>query len=332
MSISSDAAALRTAVVMCTYNGERFVAEQIASVLAQTRLPDQLVVVDDGSSDGTWEIVQQLAGSAASAGIEVTLRRNARNLGYVANFEYALSIPDADLLFLSDQDDVWHREKLDRMTREFILRPELSLLHTDARLVDAAGQDMGHGLFEALEITADELMMEHAGRAFDVLLRRNVVTGATSAVRSGSLRAALPFPPHWVHDEWLAMSCSMTGRVDCLEEALIDYRQHDANQIGVQVRGKVQELRPRVSRRDLMRRIEKRLDAVLGTITRYGGVSGTASEAALRDRLRHARVRAHLPASAPVRIRTVLREARLGGYSRYSFGVRSIVADLLGLD
>jgi len=306
---------LRIAVVMCTYNGERFIAEQISSIRAQSRPPDQLVVVDDSSTDSTWHIVQHQCALAAEMGIEVVVRRNARNLGYVANFEYALSLANADLLFLSDQDDIWRSEKIERMVQEFMRRPELELLHTDARLVDASGRDMGCGLFEALEITSAELKLEHEGHAFGVLLRRNVVTKATTAVRREALNKAFPFPRACVHDEWLALSCSGSGRVDCLEDALVDYWQHDADWIGVRRRNS--KLRSGIPRRALMRRTEQRRPNHM---------------AALVGRLRHARVRAHLPQRPGARLKAVLREASLGGYSQYSSGLRSIVADILGLD
>lgn len=333
MSDARTAARPRTAVVMCTYNGERFVAEQIASVLAQTRRPDELVVVDDASTDGTWAILQRECAQAEVAGIAVILRRNAANLGYVANFDRALGLADAELLFLCDQDDVWHPHKIERMAQEFERRPELDLLHTDARLVDANGEPLGCGLFEALEMTPDELALEHAGRAFEVLLRRNVVTGATAALRREVVRRASPFPPYWVHDEWLALSCAMSGTLDCLEMPLIDYRQHGGNQIGIRKRSAREKLQPRrISRRGLMRSIERRLATVLDVVTAYGSGLDPVYRAALADRLRHVRVRGHLPANWRQRAIAVGGEAKAGGYARYSFGLRSIVADLLGLD
>lgn len=332
MTAAPDAMPLRIAVVMCTYNGERFVVEQIASVLEQSRPPDQLVIVDDASTDATWSILQRACVAATETGIDVILRRNEENLGYVANFDYALSLANADLLFLCDQDDIWHSHKIERMAQEFIRRPDLTLLHTDARLVDATGASLNCGLFEALGITLEALAQEHAGRAFEVLLRGNVVTGATTAVRGEAIRHASPFPPHWVHDEWIAMSCAMSGLVDCLEEPLIDYRQHGNNQIGVRKRGIWERLRPGASRRALMRNIEKRLETVLGMIEKSESGVHPIYAAALNDRLRHARVRANLPKSWRSRALKVLSEAHRGGYKRYSFGLRSIIADLIGLE
>jgi len=322
---------LRIAVVMCTYNGERFVAEQISSIRAQSRLPDKLVV-DDSSTDSTWHIVQHQCALAAELGIEVVVRCNARNLGYVANFGYALSLANSDLLFLNDQGDIWRPDKIERMVQEFMRRPELELLHTDARLVDASGRDMVCRLFEALEITSAELKLEHEGNAFDVLLRRNIVTGATTAARRDALGKAFPCPRARVHDEWLALSCPWSGRIDCLEDARIDRRRRDANHIGVRRRNSYQRLRWDLPRRAFMQRVEQKLESVLEHLHRRDGQAPPGHMAARVGWLRHARVRAHLPQRPGAGLKAVLREASLGGYSRYSSGSRSVVADIHGLD
>lgn len=320
----------RVAVVLCTYNGARFLEAQLQSLLAQSRLPDQLVIVDDASSDRSWPLLEAFRGEAESAGIELVLRRNPENLGYVRNFESALALASADLLFLCDQDDVWHPGKIERMTREFDARPGLCLLHTDARLVDEAGNDLGCGLFEALEITGDELASLHANAGFNVLLRRSVVTGATAAFRSALLQRARPFPLEWVHDEWLAVVCAVADEIDCLEDKLIDYRQHPGNEIGVRRRSAMDKFSTQGSRQQHMRSVVRRLE----TLIRY--VGPVAMRAAYREeldqRMRHARARADLPCRWTARLHWVFEEVRTGRYARYSFGMRSIVADLLGLD
>lgn len=322
---------LSVAVVMCTYNGERFVAEQLESIFSQTRPPDHLVIVDDASGDDTAGIIERVC-ARRPAGIRLTFERNGRNLGYVANFDRALALAEEDLLFLCDQDDVWHPMKIERMAREFDARPALDLLHTDARLVDASGASLGVGLFEAIEMTPDERRALHAGEGFDVLLRRNVVTGATAAARRDVIRRASPFPADWVHDEWIAIVAAMTGRIDCLDEALIDYRQHGGNQIGVQQRSRRGRTPAREARRQFMRRVEARLTTAVAQLALHRIDVLPRHARALDERLRHARVRAHLPARAWDRFRAVAAEAARGGYRRYAFGVRSIVADVLGLD
>lgn len=318
-------------VVLCTYNGERFLRQQLESLFAQQRTPDELIAVDDTSSDGTLDILNEFQRRSFEVGIHMVVVRNPRNLGYRRNFEAALALAQMPLIFLSDQDDVWHHNKIARMEAEFAERPQLLLLHTDARLVDADGVDLGYGLFEALEISSDELACIHGGQALQVLLRRNVATGATMAFRRRALEDAFPFPDLWIHDEWLALVGAINGEVDCLEEMLIDYRQHGGNQIGVRKRSLGEKFGGHgVSRRDHLRDVEVRLRQLHARLTGDGRVFESRQDL-LFQRLRHVQARLNLPSSLAARARWVLCEAQTGRYSRFSFGLRSIVADLLGL-
>ncbi|TDK20485.1 glycosyltransferase family 2 protein [Luteimonas aestuarii] len=322
---------MRVAVALCTYNGARFLQAQLDSLAAQRRRPDALVVGDDGSTDGTLEILERFAGESGT-GIRVDIRRNSRNLGFAANFDATLRRSDGDVVFLCDQDDVWHPDKIARMCGEFERRPRLGLLHTDARLVDVDGQDMGCGLFEALEMTAAEIAAEHAGRAFDVLLRRNTVTGATAAIRREALHEALPVAEGWVHDEWLALRTSLGWEVDCLPWASIDYRQHGANQIGMRRRTLREKLagidRPK---RVFMQDVADRLTLFLQRCDDAGLPLPQDRRDEILARIGHARYRAGLPTTLASRLRAVLAESRAGGYHRFSSGWRSIASDVVDL-
>jgi len=324
--------ALTTAVVMCTYNGERFLQAQLDSLLAQTRLPGQIVIRDDLSSDGTLAILEAFAAQARARGIAVDLARNAHNLGYRRNFESALASAGAQVLFLCDQDDVWHPRRIERFMAEFEQRPELALLHCDARLVDADGAPLGTSLFQALGVSRAELDGMHAGDAFAILLRRNLVTGAACAIRARLLAPAMPFPAEgWSHDEWIAMVAAFTERLDTLEEPLLDYRQHDANQMGARKTTLVQRwlgigLERQAYIAAMVRRLQQLADHVQAR-----GIGKVAQRTELQARLAHARFRSNLPASLVARWRGIGRELSLGHYRRYGSGARSLIADLLDL-
>lgn len=330
--MSADSTSLRIAVVLCTYNGERFLSRQLDSLLAQTRKPDEVVIVDDASTDGTWRLLEAWRAHVHCSELDVRLYRNPANLGYAKNFERALNLAEADLLFLCDQDDVWYAHKIERMAREFEQRPQLDLLHADARLIDAEGRSLDCGLFEAIELTGPERRAMHEGDGLRVLLRRNVVTGAATAIRRRCLAWAEPFPDGWVHDEWLAIACAVNGRVDTLEEPLIGYRQHGGNQIGVRRRTARDRMQARGTRRRLMRAIDARMTVLQTWMEERWTDAAERWREELAGRARHVRSRAHLPASWLARLAHVTREWRSGRYRRYSFGLRSAVADLLGLD
>ncbi|MBW8823861.1 MAG: glycosyltransferase family 2 protein [Xanthomonadales bacterium] len=318
---------MRCAVVLCSWNGQHYLPQQLDSLRTQTHRIDQCVLSDDGSTDGSWGLLQSFAEEQRARGSDVVLHRNAQASGYIHHFEQALARADADVLFPCDQDDVWDPGKIATMMAMFSVDPSLLVLHSDARLVDAAGAPTGRGLFDVLEVTSRELAAIHRGDAFEVLLRRNIVTGATMALRREVLALATPFAAHWAHDEWMAMIASMHGRVDTLEQPLIDYRQHAGNQIGAKGKSPLQQIGIGVSRRAYQERQVLRLREL-----EQRAASWPMTRAAVADRSRHAVARADLPASPFARIAHVGRELLRGGYHRFGSGLRSALADLSGLD
>lgn len=321
---------MRISIAMCTYNGGRFLAEQLDSLLQQQRRPDQVVVCDDGSTDNTLELLADFSNRAQAMGVAVLVHPNPRNLGYVRNFEQALALCDGDLIFLCDQDDIWHREKLQRYAQQFAARPALMLLHSDARLVDAQGRDLHCSLLDAIEVTAAELEAVHAGRAVEVLLRRNIATGATMALRRELVARALPVEAGWIHDEWLAVAAACSGgEVDCLEWPSIDYRQHGGNQIGAHRRSLRQKLAGAGPRRDFLARVAQRLESLRSRCASEGWLAA-AQDSQWRSHIAHVRARAGMPKTVLARLPVVWQQWRTGNYHRYGAGARSLVADLFG--
>jgi glycosyltransferase involved in cell wall biosynthesis len=316
-------------VALCTHNGARFVLEQVRSILEQSEPPIQVVLSDDASNDDTVALVEDLwAELAPSAAPELVILRNTVALGVTRNFQQAVEACNGELVALADQDDLWNPDRLQLMASCFESSPTLGLLFTDARLVDASGTDLGSSLFQALEVRDRDLADIRRGKAFPVLLRRNVVTGATVMFRRSLLKAALPFDPAWVHDEWLAIIAAAVSRVDWLPDRLIDYRQHGGNQIGV--------ARPTL-RYKIGRVFEPRGDRYVALAERAGhlverleSLAALSAAGAAKAKLKHQERRSELSAFRLARLVPVLREAARGGYSRYSSqGNLDILRDLL---
>lgn len=325
---------LRLSIVMCTYNGAAYLQQQLDSLLVQTRLPDEIVIGDDGSTDATMDILRRFDARASEVGVQVVLRRNPQNLGYVENFTVGLRQARGDVLFLCDQDDVWRADKLARMAAAFEVDPSLLLVHSDARLVDARGESLQCSMFDALQLGALEKQTIHVGRAFEVALRRSFVTGATAALRRELVDLALPVAAEWIHDEWLAAVAAAAGRLDVIEDALIDYRQHDANQIGARKRTLTMKWRELLLPRGRLLSDEARRLQRLEQFLQQAPFAGAA------DRTRQVEhKRAHFERRVAIgrrpywrRVPAILHEARLGCYRRYGTGVRSMLRDLLRHD
>lgn len=320
-------------VALCTHNGEEFIAEQVRSICAQTLIPDEIVLSDDASTDATVDIAIR-AVSEFQTGARPVLRvlRNRKALGVTANFAQAIAACSGEFIALSDQDDVWVPVKIERMLEVFRRQSDLLLLHTDARLVDSARRPIGYSLFLSLEVQPAELERLHHGQAFEVYLRRNLVTGATSMIRRSVLRAVLPFPPCWLHDEWLGAVASSIGRVDVLEELLIDYRQHGRNLIGARKLGVMETVAKAFAPRgathiERARKAEIWLSR-LNELIAAGVAIDAGKYEAINRRFTHQKFRATLPRGRLARVVPVLRELRTGNYSRFGRGYRGVIRDI----
>jgi len=321
-------------VALCTYNGMTYLGEQLESLLAQARRPDEIVIGDDGSTDGSLDILDAFARRAESLGMRVSLFRQPGNVGYVRNFSDMLRNATGDVVFLCDQDDRWRADKLAVMTARFESEPDLMLLCSDARLVDADGRPMGISQFDALELGVAERQAVHEGRAFDVLLRRSMVTGATAAVRRSMVDSCLPVEDGWIHDEWLAIVISTLGRLDVVEQPLIDYRQHAANQVGMRKRTPKDKWRDLVCARGGQFRAEvARMQVLEKHLAGLGGRVRPDALAKLVQRRKHFEARVEIGRHARWRrLPMVWREARDGNYACYGSGRRSMLRDLLRYD
>lgn len=329
-------APLTVSVVLCTHNGAAFIADQLASILAQRPAPIEIVLGDDDSRDDTVAIVERMVAEARTADpavtTELTVLRHSPPLGVTANFADALAHARGDLIALSDQDDIWMPDKLAIIVDRFAHDPRLRLVHTDARLVDRDGTPLGGTLLDALGITTQEKVDLVAGDAQAALLRRNLVTGATLVLRRELLEHALPIPGEWVHDEWLAaVAAGMSeqpGAVRLVPRPLIDYRQHDTNQIGAR--------RPTLSDRwaklteprdERQPRLATRTRQLADRLRERGAPAARLARAEAKHA--HEAARAGYPAARLLRIPAIFSGALRGRYGRYSRGGIDIVRDLV---
>lgn len=220
---------LSLSVAMCTYNGARFLPEQLDSIGAQTRLPDELVVCDDRSTDETVEMLQSFARKVP---FEVRLEVNERDLGSTKNFEKAIGKCAGEIIALADQDDVWLPDKLGLIESVFLARPSVGVVFSDADVVDENQVSLGFRLWASVGLSSALQNGISNGRGTQVLLNHNVVTGATMAFRCKFRNLVLPIAENWVHDGWIALFISVVADLALIREPLIRYRKQPRQQIG----------------------------------------------------------------------------------------------------
>lgn len=314
-------------VALCTYNGERFLEAQLASVALQTRRPDEVVVCDDASTDRTVDVVRRFV---MRHELPIRLYENDANLGSTKNFEKAISLARFDIIALCDQDDVWDRDKLAR-AEDAMLTSNLGAIFSDAEVVDENLHPQGYTMWQSIRFGADDQARFQRGRAFEVLLRRNVVTGTTFAFRARIRDIVLPIPERWIHDGWIAILVAATGTIGMLDNSTVWYRQHADNQIGgvrssraTEVLGNLRATRISGGLREEADRYEEVRDRLLQV-----GFEGSEAVGRLEQKVAHMRFRASLPSHRLARVSPVLHQLRSGSYSAYSRGWLSAAKDLV---
>jgi len=336
----------RISIALCTFNGESFLRDQLDSYLEQTRLPDELVVCDDGSTDATLSILREFGRRSP---FPVNIHENEINLGFAKNFEKAISLCTGALIFLSDQDDVWMPGKIKAISKRFSHDPQLGMVFTDAELVDEKLRKLGIRLF-GVPYNAQVRDTVQRGRLLETLLFRNHITGATMAFKRQLIEYVMPLPgdevPEMNHDGWIGFVSTVLGKYEFLDIPLINYRQHARQLIGVyEVKPKKEsdEPEPQWGFEEASKYVRsdiKRISALLEYFQKHKKLS--VHSAAIRKvaepiihelnrKLTHYQGRNNLPPSLFPRTKYVLKEMVSGNYHLFSNGAKSIAKDLLYL-
>jgi glycosyltransferase involved in cell wall biosynthesis len=317
-------------VAMCTFNGGRFLRPQLESIAAQDLPPDEMVICDDGSSDGSLDILREFAHLSS---FPVRLVINRERLGSTRNFEKVISSCRSEIVVLADQDDVWYRHKLRRMREAFQRSSGIVAAFSDADLIDDDSHLAGsRRLWSSLLFSSSEQRKMVRDRALEVLVKHPVVTGAAMAFRRELFDRMAPIPSNEIHDRWMSFLLAACGRFDVIDEALMQYRRHTGQQIGpgpmnllesvaVANRRGAQFYFAEIARfRQLSEKIKQQRTSFPYADDAIGWIA---------NKIRHLECRAQLPRRKFARIPQILREIANRNYWLYSGGVRSLMKDLV---
>lgn len=238
----NNASQLRISVAMATYNGEKYIEEQLLSICRQTRKPDEIVISDDGSRDATLEVVARVAASEDAQGIDfVVITDNPRH-GCGGNFEWALKHTSGDVVFICGQDDIWLSDKVACIEQVFVEHCDaLCVLH-DAKIIDGTGE-----LKELPFLTqADaDIFTEkcNEGECFklphEVLeqsVSRPIISGIAISLRRSLLNQLSPFPIY-AEDQWIEFNALLNNGCYFVNKILTYYRKHSSNTSGSRTKG-----------------------------------------------------------------------------------------------
>jgi glycosyltransferase involved in cell wall biosynthesis len=199
---------------MATYNGEIYIKEQLVSILSQLTNQDEIIISDDGSTDRTLDIINFFDDDRIKV-----YKNNSGRSGYTGNFINALSFAKGEIIFLSDQDDIWNHDKVSLMLEQL---NKYDFVVSDATVVNQNLKVLHRSNFERMSVK----------KGFLNSLLRCRYLGCCYAFKREVLNAAVPFPNNHVfcpHDYWLALVSQLKFRVKVLNAPLILYRRHDNN-------------------------------------------------------------------------------------------------------
>jgi glycosyltransferase involved in cell wall biosynthesis len=226
---------MKTSVAMCTYNGEKYIKEQLESILNQTLAIDEIIICDDASKDKTISIIEQIQLENPN---KIFLYKNQTNLGTNRNFEKSITICTGDYIFLSDQDDVWKNNKVEKVLQHFSENPKSEAVFSNGDLINDKSEKI-HSLTLWDSVYFLENQLNKPIELFKLIAsKRNMVTGATLCIKKEIKSLILPFPEikKYYHDEWIAIIIASRNTLNYITDELISYRIHPKQQIGGKTR------------------------------------------------------------------------------------------------
>jgi glycosyltransferase involved in cell wall biosynthesis len=205
-------------IALCTYNGAKFLSQQLDTLVNQTYQPLEIIAVDDCSTDDTFAILAEYAGRYPN----FKIYRNEVNLGFTENFEKAVKLCTGDLIALCDQDDLWDPKKIELQVNAL---NDHVLIYHDSEFIRDDGTSMHKKM--------SELMNFYRGGDPEVFLFFNCISGHSMLMKRELIDDALPLKPGYFHDWWLAYVATNIGTIDFIPQRLVKYRQHEKSDTNI---------------------------------------------------------------------------------------------------
>lgn len=321
-------------VAMGTFNGHRFIEEQLLSIFAQTYLPRELIICDDCSTDNTLSVIQrvisrEMASRKELSAIRVEIVTREQNIGVALNFLDAFTMSGSDLIAICDQDDIWAPNKLETFAHLFAQDTELVLAHSNAELINSSGQPLGRTMFEALKLTRSEFHDMNNNKGLNVLLRRNIISGTACVIRRDVVLASLPVPETWYPDEWFGICATQMGKIRTLSNSLVYYRQHSTNTVGAPQSIHMFHLFRHWIRHSRAIDLKQRVLHWDALINESRLPQNESNMALIHSAIRFYSLRSSLPRLRIARLPRVISLLFKGDYKKYSFGNNAVLSDLV---
>ncbi|MEJ5330083.1 MAG: glycosyltransferase [Desulfobaccales bacterium] len=305
---------------MTTYNGERFLQEQLDSFLWQTRLPDELVVCDDGSTDRTLEILEAFAQKAP---FPVRIYRNPQRLGFSKNFEKAALMCSGELIAFSDQDDVWLLEKLQLVEEAFRKNPDISLCFHDNYVCNENFDKTFYRMWDHYKKATPDFQKNYLYFLKDMSFQGNCLV-----INNALISIAFPIPSGWAYDQWIPFISILNYPPFFIDKPLIKYRIHPGQTTHHKpMENNLKKILKCINKKNIEKFYNSRYNKWLFAINcykknyKYNVYIDINNKIALIENM--------IKSSLKNKIINIIRFYIKGFYHRYELGARIMVRDLL---
>lgn len=206
---------MQITVAICTYNGAKYLEQQLISIMEQQRAPDQVIISDDNSDDATWSIIVEFQSRYPNV---IQAFKQQKNIGLNRNFEFVLSKSTGDYIAICDQDDIWYPNKLHIVEHYILANPNYTVFHHDENILGSKNKN---------ESTKDDrfwLPYQESGVSIGFVFNR--LTGHKMIISKTLLQYILPLPQGIFYDWWIFVIAAVKGKTKYIDKPLMDYRMH----------------------------------------------------------------------------------------------------------
>lgn len=217
---------MSVSIAMCTYQGEKYIKEQLESIIYQTVKPNEIVICDDCSTDSTLKLAVEILEKST---VDYCIIRNEKRLGAVKNFEQCILRCKGDIIFFCDQDDYWKANKIECFLSIF-KNPEVVYCYSDGQVIDKFGNLITDSLWDS---TTRKKIVRNQEEFLADALEGRFPHGCTVAARRKFCHEISPY--YLLHDNWCAITAIFYGKVAGIPDTLMEYRQHDTNASGTDI-------------------------------------------------------------------------------------------------
>lgn len=301
---------MNTCVILCTFNGEKYIREQILSIINQTLRFDKMIIIDDASSDNTVKIIKQTIFGYNN----IHLIQNAQNKGYIQNFTKAIEHRENNFIFFSDQDDIWDKYKIEKTINFLSNNPDIQVVFSDGYIINN----------KKLSLWSNFKFDYHddCETIFQKLLHHDFLTGAAMCAKTSFLEKAMPIPQGFYHDKWFALCAAISNSLGLINEKLIGYRVHNAQNTGLKTTGIFKKIK-----KSNTINIEKEIIKLKELEYKFKNYSTVENLILLKNKIKFFEARLNYPSNFLTRSLLILKNYEF--YFTFSSGLNSLIKDLL---